>query len=197
MRKTIRVNIEDDGLLFHTIWKKRKIDRPKVMAICDVSGSVAQVSRFLLMFLDSLHDVIPNVRSFAFSGQTREVTDLFEREEVERAIAETLDRFGGSTDYGEAFETFELLVLNEIDRKTTVPTWVTPATTTPSRARTSCEKSTIAREGRSSSIPSRARPGTPATASCAPTRSLCGQGDRLRLAEDLERVVSDLLRTAV
>ena len=120
VRKTIRVNIEYDGLLFHTIWKKRKIDRPKVMAICDVSGSVAQVSRFLLMFLYSLHDVIPNVRSFAFSGQLGEVTDLFAREDVERAISETLDRFGGSTDYGEAFETFESLALDEIDRKTTV-----------------------------------------------------------------------------
>ena len=120
VRRTIRVNIEYDGLLFHTIWKKRKVDRPKVMAICDVSGSVAQVSRFLLMFLYSLHDVIPNVRSFAFSGQLGEVTDLFEREEIDRAISETLDRFGGSTDYGEAFETFESLALDEIDRKTTV-----------------------------------------------------------------------------
>ena len=120
IRKTIRVNIEYDGLLFHTVWKKRKIDRPKVMAICDVSGSVAQVSRFLLMFLYSLHDVIPNVRSFAFSGQLGEVTDLFEREDVDRAISETLDRFGGSTDYGEAFECFESLAMDEIDRKTTV-----------------------------------------------------------------------------
>jgi len=120
VRRTIRVNIEYDGLLFHTIWKKRKVDRPKVMAICDVSGSVAQVSRFLLMFLYSLHDVIPNVRSFAFSGQLGEVTGLFEREEIDRAISETLDRFGGSTDYGEAFETFESLALDEIDRKTTV-----------------------------------------------------------------------------
>jgi uncharacterized protein len=120
IRRTIRVNIEYDGLLFHTIWKKRKIDRPKVMAICDVSGSVAQVSRFLLMFLYSLHDVIPSIRSFAFSGQLGEVTDLFETEEVERAIAETLERFGGSTDYGEAFETFEALALDEIDRRTTV-----------------------------------------------------------------------------
>ncbi len=120
IRKTIRINIEYDGLLFHTIWKKRKIDRPKVMAICDVSGSVAQVSRFLLMFLHSLHEVIPHVRSFAFSGQLGEVTDLFEREDVERAIAETLDRFGGSTDYGEAFETFESLALDQVDRRTTV-----------------------------------------------------------------------------
>ena len=120
VRKTIRVNIEYDGLLFHTVWKKRKIDRPKVMAICDVSGSVAQVSRFLLMFLYSLHDVIPNIRSFAFSGQLGEVTDLFENEDIERAIAETLDRFGGSTDYGEAFECFESLAMDEIDRKTTV-----------------------------------------------------------------------------
>jgi uncharacterized protein len=120
IRRTIRVNIEYDGLLFHTIWKKRKVDRPKVMAICDVSGSVAQVSRFLLMFLYSLHDVIPHVRSFAFSGQLGEVTDLFEREDVDRAVSETLDRFGGSTDYGEAFEGFEALALDDVDRHTTV-----------------------------------------------------------------------------
>ncbi len=59
IRRTIRANIEFDGLLFHTVWKKTKVDRPKVMAVCDVSGSVAQVSRFLLMFLYSLQEVLP------------------------------------------------------------------------------------------------------------------------------------------
>ncbi|MEX1153501.1 VWA domain-containing protein, partial [Parvibaculum sp.] len=39
IRRTIRANIEFDGLMFHTVWKRTKIDRPKVMAICDVSGS--------------------------------------------------------------------------------------------------------------------------------------------------------------
>lgn len=121
VRRTIRANIEYDGLLFHTIWKKTKVDRPKVMAICDVSGSVAQVSRFLLMFLYSLQEVLSDVRSFAFSGELGETTDLFKREKLEKALTEVLRDFGGgSTDYGRAFEDFESLALDDIDHRTTV-----------------------------------------------------------------------------
>ncbi len=121
VRRTIRANIEFDGLLFHTIWKRTKIDRPKVMAICDVSGSVAQVSRFLLMFLYSLQEVLPDVRSFAFSGNLGETTDLFKREKLEQALSEALRDFGGgSTDYGRALEDFESLAMNDIDHRTTV-----------------------------------------------------------------------------
>lgn len=121
VRRTIRANIEYDGLLFHTIWKKTKVDRPKVMAICDVSGSVAQVSRFLLMFLYSLQEVLPNVRSFAFSGELGETTELFKREKIEKALTDVLRDFGGgSTDYGRAFENFEALALDDVDHRTTV-----------------------------------------------------------------------------
>ncbi len=122
MRRTIRANVEFDGLFFHTIWKQKKIDRPKVMAVCDVSGSVAQVARFLLMFLYSVQEVLPRVRSFAFSGQLGETTDMFEKErKIEEAIAKALrDHGGGSTDYGQAFVDFETLALDDIDHRTTV-----------------------------------------------------------------------------
>lgn len=122
MRRTIRANVEFDGLFFHTIWKQKKIDRPKVIAICDVSGSVAQVARFLLMFLYSVQEVLPRVRSFAFSGQLGETTDMFEKErKIEEAIARALrDHGGGSTDYGQAFVDFETLALDDIDHRTTV-----------------------------------------------------------------------------
>ena len=36
--------------------------RPKVFAICDVSGSVANYARFMLMFLYSLEEVMPKVK---------------------------------------------------------------------------------------------------------------------------------------
>lgn len=121
VRRTIRANIEFDGLLFHTIWKKTKVDRPKVMAVCDVSGSVAQVARFLLMFLYSLQEVLPGVRSFAFSGGLGETTELFERESLETALVEVLRDYGsGSTDYGRAFMDFESIALDDIDHRTTV-----------------------------------------------------------------------------
>lgn len=121
VRRTIRQNIEYDGLMFDIAWKRTKVDRPKVMAICDVSGSVAQYATFLLMFLYSLTEVLPKVRAFAFSNQLGEVTDLFAEEKIEEAIKKALAiNGGGSTDYGRAFEDFEEMALDDVDHRTTV-----------------------------------------------------------------------------
>ncbi|MEQ8231107.1 MAG: VWA domain-containing protein [Gammaproteobacteria bacterium] len=121
VRHTIRRNIEYDGLLFDTVWKRVRVDRPKVIAVCDVSGSVAQVARFLLLFLYSVSEVIPKVRSFAFSNHLGEVTALFETRPVEDAISATLNDWGmGATDYGGALAELERLTLADIDHRTTV-----------------------------------------------------------------------------
>jgi hypothetical protein len=103
--RTLRHNMAYDGSIFDLHWKSVKVDRPRVFAICDVSGSVAAYARFMLMFLYSLEEVMPKVRSFAFSSDLAEVTELFERHNLEDAIAKTLrDYSGGSTDYGQAFD---------------------------------------------------------------------------------------------
>jgi uncharacterized protein with von Willebrand factor type A (vWA) domain len=198
VRRTIRANIEYEGLMFHTVWKRRKIDRPKVMAVCDVSGSVAQVARFLLMFLYSLQEVLPNVRSFVFSNRLGEVTDDFKVLEIDAAIMLALrDYGGGSTDYGRAMTDFEALAIDDIDHRTTV---------------------LILGDGRSNYGDPRADILKKIHARAKrviwlnpETRSLWGTGDSemKRLApycdkavtcasvSDLERVVSDLLRSAV
>ena len=119
--RTLRRNMAYDGNLFDLHWKSVKVDRPKVFAICDVSGSVANYARFMLMFLYSLEAVMPKVRSFAFSSDLAEVTELFERNSIEDAIAKTLrDYGGGSTDYGQAFEDFRHKCLDDIDNRTTI-----------------------------------------------------------------------------
>jgi uncharacterized protein len=121
IRKTMRRNIAYDGILFETHWKQKHKDRPKVLAVCDVSGSVASVARFLLLFLYSLNEVLPKVRSFAFSGTLGEVTDLFDRLGPEEAVPLAIEQFGGrSTDYGRAMEDFKDLIFDEIDNRTTV-----------------------------------------------------------------------------
>jgi len=119
--RTLRHNMSYDGSLFELHWKSVKIDRPKVFAICDVSGSVANYARFMLMFLYSLEEVMPKVRSFAFSSDLAEVTELFERNHIEDAIAKAIrDYSGGSTDYGRAFLDFKKLCLDDIDNRTTI-----------------------------------------------------------------------------
>ena len=121
VRQTIRRNIEYDGLMFETVWKRKKIERPKVVAVCDVSGSVANAARFLLLFLYSVTAVIPKVRAFAFSNQLAEITDLFQASSAEEAISTALRQHGwGSTDYGRALADLESIALDDIDHRTTV-----------------------------------------------------------------------------
>ena len=121
VRKTLRRNMKYDGMLFDVKWKSQKVDRPKVMCICDVSGSVSNYSRFLLMFLYSLTEVMPKVRAFAFSSDLGEVTRLFEQNNLEDAMAKTMRDFGnGSTDYGQMLEDFRSNVMKDVNGKTTV-----------------------------------------------------------------------------
>jgi uncharacterized protein len=121
LRRTLRQNMATDGMLFRTRWKRQKIERPKVMALCDVSGSVASVARFLLLFLYSMHEVMAGLRAFAFSDRLIEVSDLLERLEIEPAITAILREVGfGSSDYGCSFEDFARQALPAIDRRTSV-----------------------------------------------------------------------------
>ncbi|MCY4041570.1 MAG: VWA domain-containing protein [Gammaproteobacteria bacterium] len=119
--RTLRSNMSYDGALFELEWKSKKINRPKVFAVCDVSGSVASYARFMLLFLYSLEAVVPRVRAFAFSSHLGEVTGWFEEHDLEEAITRTLKAFsGGSTDYGQAFEDLHDLCLDEVDQRSTV-----------------------------------------------------------------------------
>ncbi len=119
--RTLRRNMKYDDAIFDLHWKSQKVDRPKVFAICDVSGSVASYAAFMLMFLYSLDEVLPRVRSFAFSSALGEVSDLFAANELDDAIALTLRQYGGgSTDYAQAFSDFRRLCLDDIDKRSTV-----------------------------------------------------------------------------
>jgi len=121
VRRTLRKNMAYDGLLIEPQWKSRRIERPHVFAVCDVSKSVSAYARFLLMFLYSLNEVLPRVRSFAFSGHLEEISRVFKEKEAEGAMNEILERLGfGSTDYGRALEDLERLAMADINNRATV-----------------------------------------------------------------------------
>jgi uncharacterized protein with von Willebrand factor type A (vWA) domain len=120
-RKTLRRNAAWGGVPFLTSWKRRHRDRPRIVAICDVSGSVAQVSDFFLLLIHSLHEVVDDVRSFAFSGHLIEVSDILDTKSPEEAMSEIMSKVGfGSSDYGGSFVDFEKGFLRTVTPKTTV-----------------------------------------------------------------------------
>ena len=120
MAKTLRKGIATDGVMFNTYWRRVRKEKPQILAICDVSGSVAAYAKFLLLFLYSLQDVLPKVRSFAFSSHLGEVSDYFTDHSVEKAIELINWKYGGATDYGNSLMDFAKLALDDINSNTTV-----------------------------------------------------------------------------
>src|ERR1700742_1063034 len=121
VRRTIRRNAAWGGVPFLTAWKRRRRDRPKIVALCDVSGSVAQVSNFFLLLIHSLHEVVSDVRSFAFSGHLIEVSDILESRPPQEAMQEIMSKVGfGSSDYGRSFVDFEKQWMSAVTQQTTV-----------------------------------------------------------------------------
>jgi uncharacterized protein with von Willebrand factor type A (vWA) domain len=121
VRRTLRRNTAWGGVPFRTVWKQRKVEKPKLFVLCDVSGSVAAVAQFLLLFIYSLHEALSGVRAFAFTSGTIEVSEILEREPIEQAIAQIMGRIGfGSSNYGTSLEDFEKSWMQAVDRRTTV-----------------------------------------------------------------------------
>ena len=121
IRRTMRRNMGWGGIPFITVWKQKRIEKPRVMVLCDVSGSVAPMSQFLLMFLYALNEALSDIRSFAFAGSMIEVSEILEKEPVEQAITKIMETIGfGSSNFGNSFADFEDAWMKDVTNKTTI-----------------------------------------------------------------------------
>jgi uncharacterized protein with von Willebrand factor type A (vWA) domain len=125
LHTTLRRNMSHGGIPFELVFKQRKKDRPKLVILCDVSSSVANVSRFMLQFVYSLQEAFTKIRSFVFVSELGEVTQVFQDGDINDAIEKALD--GGDvinvytrSNFGHAFHYFWQNFLASIDKKTTV-----------------------------------------------------------------------------
>ena len=120
-RRTLRRNMGWGGIPFITVWKQKRIEKPRVMVLCDVSGSVAAMAQFLLMFMYAINEALSDIRSFAFAGSLIEVSEILEKAPVEEAITKIMSLIGfGSSNYGNSFADFEDGWMRHVTNKTTV-----------------------------------------------------------------------------
>ena len=76
VRRTMRRAIATGGVPIDPAWRRRRRPRPRLLVLCDVSGSVAEFAKFTLSLLHALHAELPRLRSFVFADGVAEVTDL-------------------------------------------------------------------------------------------------------------------------
>jgi uncharacterized protein with von Willebrand factor type A (vWA) domain len=111
-RKTVRASLGTGGVPVVTHHRPRKVHKPELVVLCDVSGSVAGFSHFTLMLTQALREHFTGVRAFAFVDSTDEVTRFFRPgADVADAVARIgreadVVSFDGHSDYGNALEVF-------------------------------------------------------------------------------------------
>jgi uncharacterized protein with von Willebrand factor type A (vWA) domain len=111
-RKTVRASLATGGVPVVTHHRPRKLHKPELVVLCDVSGSVAGFSHFTLMLTQALREHFTGVRAFAFVDSTDEVTRFFRPgADVVDAVARIgreadVVAFDGHSDYGNAFGVF-------------------------------------------------------------------------------------------
>ncbi len=123
-RRTVRRNMKYGGTIIELARKQRKIRKPRLVLICDVSRSMDTYSRFLLQFIHALQNTIGKVESFVFSTSLTRVTDYFKGEEITEAldrIAREVRDWSGGTRIGQSLETFNSEWARKlVDRRTIV-----------------------------------------------------------------------------
>ncbi|MCU0598268.1 MAG: VWA domain-containing protein [Desulfobacterales bacterium] len=124
VKKTLRHAGKFQGVPMVIKYRDRPLRKTKIVALCDVSGSVWSAARFMLNMIYSMQDCFSDVKSFAFICGPTNITDIFEKNEVNSAIEKVLTdtdiNFNALTDYGEMFYQFHRDNMSLLNKKTTL-----------------------------------------------------------------------------
>lgn len=126
VRRTIRRSLAHGGALVDPRWRPRRISKPELVLLCDVSGSMATFARFTMQLTYAIGHQFSNVRAFAFIDGIDEVTGFFGpgtdfAEAMVRLSTEArLVRRDGHSDYGSALTTFAEVYADSVTPRSTV-----------------------------------------------------------------------------
>jgi len=124
VQRTLRKNMGLGGIPMSLVYRHKRPQRPDVVVLCDVSDSVRNVSRLMLLFVHTLQARFNRVRSFAFVSDVGEITEAFKgveaSEAVDPAVAGSAINLYANSNYGRAFALFVGAHLGSITKRTTV-----------------------------------------------------------------------------
>ncbi len=124
LRRTAALAGRHGGVPAKLLFRDRIPDRPEIVVLCDLSGSVASFSRFMLLLVSAMQDKFRLVRSFAFVDAVEEVTRIIGGWDAEKKISEILRKTRiwqtGFSDYGSVWRQFESNFLDTVGGKTTL-----------------------------------------------------------------------------
>jgi len=125
-KSTVRASLSYGGVPADPRFRYPRPNKPELIVVADISGSVAAFARFTLHLVYALSAQFSKVRAFVFIDGIDEVTHMFQGEEdilkaVHRVNTEAdVIWVDGHSDYGHAFQVFWDRYGHDINPKSTV-----------------------------------------------------------------------------
>ncbi len=123
IKKTLRKSIQYGGVPIDIILQRKRIRKPEIVTLCDISGSVVSSVGFFLLFLSELHNMVSKVRSFVFVSEIDEIAfDNMEKDpnSILKLLKSTNVDHMGYSNFGIAFSNFNDLYSHILTRRTSL-----------------------------------------------------------------------------
>ncbi|GAW91508.1 VWA domain-containing protein [Calderihabitans maritimus] len=124
LRQVLQESRKTAGIPVKLVRGKREVSKPELIILCDVSGSVARFSEFMLQLVYSIQSQFKKVRSFVFVDTLEEVTHLFSTLKIEEALGQISRGMrcsqSGYSDFGRVFQEFAENYLAAVTHTTTL-----------------------------------------------------------------------------
>lgn len=111
LRRSMQLATRNGGQLLTLARKRRRLRRPPVVLICDISGSMSAYSRMFLHFAHALAAVNPRVHVFVFATRLTNVSRALAASDADRALATAareVSDWDGGTRIASSLERFNL-----------------------------------------------------------------------------------------
>jgi uncharacterized protein with von Willebrand factor type A (vWA) domain len=109
MRRTMRAALRSGADFIPLMKRKRRMRRPPLVVLCDISGSMERYSRMLLHFMHTVMNNRDRVHTFLFGTRLTNVTRYLRYKDVDEAlkkVGETATDWSGGTRIGHSLEYF-------------------------------------------------------------------------------------------
>ncbi len=109
LRATIRAGLRTGGEIMDLSRRRRVVRPPPLVALCDISGSMARYAQILVHFLHAVANDRDRVHTFLFGTRLTNVTRQLKHRDAEVAfemVAHAVPDWSGGTRIGESIEGF-------------------------------------------------------------------------------------------
>ncbi|SFR08704.1 vWA domain-containing protein [Desulfoscipio geothermicus] len=124
IRRTVRGSVQFGGTPVYLRYRSKRVQKPRLVLICDVSASMALYARLIIQFVYGLTDVVRDIETFIFAEDLERITPQLRRRlgfaGTMAAVMTESEQWGKTTNLAEALRTFTAGYANLLTRQTFV-----------------------------------------------------------------------------